>query len=133
MRHPRTHGFCLALAMLAACLATGELVAQTRSEQEKQREQWQRVTDIFRAMEVRPGAAVADVGAGDGFFTTRLASAVGPTGQVFAVDVSDAQTASASPSSSDSSRCALCIGLNGRTASGTGRHSVRVCTVATNR
>ena len=91
MRHPRTHGFCLALSMLAACLATGELVAQTRAEQEKQREQWQRVADIFRAMDVRPGAAVADVGAGDGFFTTRLASAVGPSGQVFAVDVSDAQ------------------------------------------
>ena len=91
MRHPRTHGFCLALTMFAACLATGELVAQTRAEQEKQREQWQRVADIFRAMDVRPGAAVADVGAGDGFFTTRLASAVGPSGQVFAVDVSDAQ------------------------------------------
>lgn len=90
MRHRRTNGFCLALSLLATCLATGGLVAQTRAEQEKQREQWQRVADIFRAMEVRPGVAVADVGAGDGFFTSRLASAVGPTGQVFAVDVNDA-------------------------------------------
>jgi SAM-dependent methyltransferase len=36
---------------------------------------------------VKPGAAVADIGAGDGFFTTRLASAVGPTGRVLAVDI----------------------------------------------
>jgi predicted methyltransferase len=90
MRRPRTQAFRLALGFLATCLAAGGLVAQTRAEQEKQREQWQRVADIFRAMDVRPGAAVADVGAGDGFFTSRLASAVGPSGQVFAVDVSDA-------------------------------------------
>jgi predicted methyltransferase len=91
MRHPRTYGFCLALTLLATCLATGGLGAQTRAEQEKQREQWQRVSDIIRAMDVRLGATVADIGAGDGFFTSRLASAVGPSGQVFAVDVNDAQ------------------------------------------
>jgi predicted methyltransferase len=77
--------------MLAVSLGTGGLVAQTRPEQERQREQWQRVADIFRAMDVRPGAVVADIGAGDGFFTSHLASAVGPSGQVFAVDVNDAQ------------------------------------------
>ena len=38
-------------------------------------------------MRVRPGSRVADVGAGSGFFTVRLARAVGPTGRVFAVDV----------------------------------------------
>lgn len=91
MRHRRTHGLCLGFALVATCLATGGLVAQTRAEEEKQREQWQRVADIFRAMDVRPGATVADVGAGDGFFTSRLASAVGPSGQVLAVDVNDAQ------------------------------------------
>lgn len=40
-------------------------------------------------MRVRPGATVADVGAGDGFFTSRLARAVGPDGRVFAVDIDD--------------------------------------------
>jgi precorrin-6B methylase 2 len=40
-------------------------------------------------MAVRPGAIVADVGAGGGFFTVRLARAVGPTGRVIAVDVSE--------------------------------------------
>lgn len=61
------------------------------AEMEKQREGWQRVGDIFRAMGITPGARVADVGAGGGFFTTRLASAVGTTGHVFAVDIGDSQ------------------------------------------
>jgi predicted methyltransferase len=71
----------------AICLAQTPIAAQSRAEQEKEREQWQRVSEIFQAMGVRPGARVADVGAGDGFFTSRLASAVGPAGQVYAVDV----------------------------------------------
>ena len=58
-------------------------------QQETARENWQRVPEIFGAMGVSPGAVVADVGAGDGFLTVRLARAVGPTGRVFAVDVDD--------------------------------------------
>lgn len=37
---------------------------------------------------VRPGDAVADLGAGPGFFTMPLAERVGPSGRVYAVDVS---------------------------------------------
>jgi predicted methyltransferase len=76
--------------IVALSFAPALLVAQSRADQEKQREQWQRVGDIFQAMGVRSGAAVADVGAGGGFFTSRLAIAVGPSGHVFAVDVDDA-------------------------------------------
>jgi ubiquinone/menaquinone biosynthesis C-methylase UbiE len=36
-----------------------------------------------------PGSKVADIGAGEGFFTTRLAKVVGPAGRVFAVDIDD--------------------------------------------
>jgi hypothetical protein len=36
--------------LVALCLAPGLVLAQTRAEQEKQREQWQRVSDIFQAM-----------------------------------------------------------------------------------
>jgi predicted methyltransferase len=71
------------------CLATTLSVpAQTRPE-EASREGWQRVDEILAALDIRPGATVADVGAGDGFFTTRLARAVGPDGRVFAVDIDD--------------------------------------------
>jgi predicted methyltransferase len=89
MRNPRSVSINLALATVALCLPTLGLVAQTRAEQEKQREQWQRVSDIFRAMDVSVGATVADIGAGDGFFTSRLAAAVGAAGHVYAIDIED--------------------------------------------
>lgn len=51
------------------------------------RDAWQRPDEIVRALELRTGAAVADLGAGTGYFSKRLATAVGPDGVVFAVDV----------------------------------------------
>jgi predicted methyltransferase len=69
------------------------LLAQDRAAQEGRREQWQNVGGIFAEMGVRPGANVADIGAGDGFFTSRLARAVGENGRVFAVDIDDAAIA----------------------------------------
>jgi ubiquinone/menaquinone biosynthesis C-methylase UbiE len=38
-------------------------------------------------MGLAPGSVVADLGAGSGWFTSRLAKAVGPAGRVYAVDV----------------------------------------------
>jgi predicted methyltransferase len=55
---------------------------------ESHRESWQRVPDVIAALGIAPGSRVADVGAGDGFFTTRLANAVGADGRVYAVDIS---------------------------------------------
>ncbi len=71
----------LLVAMAAIATATSALA------QESRREEWQKVDEIFKAMGVRPGAVVADIGAGGGFFTTRLARAVGAEGRVLAVDV----------------------------------------------
>jgi SAM-dependent methyltransferase len=39
------------------------------------------------ALGLRPGAVVADLGAGSGYFTVRLARRVGPSGRVFAADI----------------------------------------------
>jgi predicted methyltransferase len=83
------HRSPVAIVAIAVCLDLVLLDGQARLNQEKQREQWQRVGDIFQAMGVKDGATVADIGAGDGFFTSRLAAAVGPTGRVYAVDASD--------------------------------------------
>jgi len=52
------------------------------------RDEWQRVGDVFTALEVEPGSRIADIGAGGGYFTIRLGGAVGPEGRVFAVDIS---------------------------------------------
>jgi ubiquinone/menaquinone biosynthesis C-methylase UbiE len=42
--------------------------------------------DIVRAVGLRPGDAVADIGAGTGLFTQLFAEQVGPKGSVYAVD-----------------------------------------------
>lgn len=41
----------------------------------------------MRLIRVARGAAVADIGAGSGYYTRRLARAVGPEGRVYAVDI----------------------------------------------
>jgi predicted methyltransferase len=78
---------------LACLVSATHVLAQDRTTQEHRREQWQNVDAIFAEMGVRPGASVADIGAGDGFFTSRLARSVGPDGRVFAVDIDDAAIA----------------------------------------
>ena len=45
---------------------------------------------MIAALGIRPGDRVADLGAGSGYFTLRLARAVGPDGRVYAVDVDEA-------------------------------------------
>jgi ubiquinone/menaquinone biosynthesis C-methylase UbiE len=57
------------------------------------RQTWQRVDEIFGALGLHEGSAVADIGAGPGFFTVRLSRAVGRDGRVYAVDVSESVVA----------------------------------------
>jgi len=54
-----------------------------------QREQWQQPDRVVAALGLKPGDIVADVGAGSGYFTFRLARAVGSGGKVYAVDIQD--------------------------------------------
>lgn len=56
---------------------------------EAERERWQRVAEIVRSMELREDSQVADVGAGDGFFSVRLARALGTRGSVWAVEIDE--------------------------------------------
>jgi FkbM family methyltransferase len=77
----------IALVTLAAPLLAQHDAAQ-RATMERRREAWQKVDDVLNAMDAKPGAVVADIGAGDGFFTARLSRAVGGSGRVYAVDVS---------------------------------------------
>lgn len=45
---------------------------------------------LIRGLDIRPGMAVADIGAGSGYHTLRLSPAVGPQGVVYAEDVVEA-------------------------------------------
>lgn len=53
------------------------------------REPYQKSSDLLAALQVSQGDWVADVGAGAGYYSMRLADMVGPEGKVFAEDVSD--------------------------------------------
>ena len=51
------------------------------------REAWQKPDQVMDALHIADGTVVADLGAGGGWFTVRLARRVGPNGRVYAVDV----------------------------------------------
>jgi precorrin-6B methylase 2 len=71
---------------LAGMLVLAAVVTGQSTDVEAAREKWQRLPELFAAMGIREGATVADVGAGNGFLTVRLAAAVG-SGRVYAVDI----------------------------------------------
>lgn len=45
--------------------------------------------DVLKACSLKPGMAIADVGAGTGLFTRLFSPAVGPEGKVYAVDIAE--------------------------------------------
>lgn len=51
------------------------------------RDEWQRPEEVIRFLAIDPGTTVADIGAGTGYFSVRLAGAVGGAGKVWAVDI----------------------------------------------
>jgi cyclopropane fatty-acyl-phospholipid synthase-like methyltransferase len=51
-----------------------------------ERDAWQRPDEVMRALALAPDARVADVGAGTGYFSVRLAASV-PRGRVWAIDL----------------------------------------------
>ncbi len=55
--------------------------------EDPQRLEWLPPAETLRALHLSPGAKIADVGAGTGYFAIPMASAVGSSGHVFAVDL----------------------------------------------
>lgn len=53
------------------------------------RDAWQKPADIIRALAIRPGAKIADIGAGTGYFAARIAQQY-PNARVFGADVEPA-------------------------------------------
>lgn len=52
-----------------------------------EREAEEQPTRALQIINVVPGSVAADIGAGSGYFTERLARLVGPTGRVYATDI----------------------------------------------
>ena len=53
----------------------------------EEREREERSDVLMRILAFKPGTVVADVGAGTGYYSRRIADVIGPTGKVYAVDV----------------------------------------------
>jgi ubiquinone/menaquinone biosynthesis C-methylase UbiE len=51
------------------------------------REAEQRPAEVIRAMGLKDGSVVADLGCGTGFFARRMAKAIAPSGRVYGVDI----------------------------------------------
>ncbi len=62
-------------------------IVSARWSDEASREHAGEATAVIRLASVRPGMRVADVGAGEGYYTLKLAAAVGPNGEVIAEDI----------------------------------------------
>ena len=69
---------------LSRDLDTAAMAARFESEG---REAFDRRHSVIAALRLRPGMAVADIGAGSGFYAALMAASVGPAGTVYAVEI----------------------------------------------
>lgn len=74
--------FLLVFLLLAGCTKLKQCAYEGVG-----RDEWQKPDEVIRSLAINPGDHVADLGSGGGYFTFRLAKAVGPSGKVYAVDV----------------------------------------------
>jgi len=62
-------------------------IVSARWSTEEARDRVDEAGAVMARADVRPGMSVADIGAGEGYYTIRLASRVGPDGRVLAEDI----------------------------------------------
>ena len=97
MIHPVMNNKCPALSrhqkklifllVLLCCINAGCSRLKQWAYQGIDRDQWQQSDKVIATLQIRPGAVIADLGAGGGYFTFHLAKAAGPNGKVYAVDI----------------------------------------------
>jgi ubiquinone/menaquinone biosynthesis C-methylase UbiE len=71
------YGILGAICLILSCTC---VLAEDRND-------WQQPDRVMSDLGMKPGTRVADIGSGDGYFTLRLARAVGQQGLVYAVDI----------------------------------------------
>jgi predicted methyltransferase len=79
---------CVAVVVPVLAYLSGVVLDVSRlGAVEAERDRWQRPAEVIRALELRKGDTVADLGSGVGYFALKLAAVVGPQGEVVAVDI----------------------------------------------
>ena len=63
-----------------------DLARMIKRQLDPTRAAWQKPDRVVAALGLRRGQVVGEIGSGPGYFTLRLAQAVGPSGHVYAVD-----------------------------------------------
>lgn len=79
----------LVLLLLSGILLLAPVLRKLDYAEIPTRASWQLPERVLDALAIEAGDRVADIGAGNGYFTFRLADAVGPNGRVYATDVDE--------------------------------------------
>ena len=82
--------FLICVVLTTAFLGTAYQAVQTLARLEvveRDRDQWQRPSEILQELDLREGSVVAEIGSGAGYFALKLSSRVGKSGEVLAVDI----------------------------------------------
>ncbi len=94
LRKSQVWSLCLAALILAgtATKSPAQLAARKAEEwvitlEGPQRIATQKIDEVLSNLDLKPGMAIADIGAGSGLFSRPLAKAVAPGGKVYAVDI----------------------------------------------
>lgn len=81
----------IVVALVAAVLLVSSCTTIKKTLYEGfNRDEWQQPDRVVEALAIQPGDRIADLGAGSGYFTFRLANATGESGKVYATDVDEA-------------------------------------------
>ncbi|HLH00367.1 MAG TPA: methyltransferase domain-containing protein [Bryobacteraceae bacterium] len=90
---------CSAVWLLTGILLAGGLTQSFAQLAPRKADEWvntlegpqriagQKIDEVLADLSLKPGMVVADIGAGSGLFSRRLAKAVAPGGKVYAVDI----------------------------------------------
>ncbi len=78
----------LVLLSLAAC---APMISKIDYENLFNRQGWNHSTKVVDSLQISEGASVVDLGSGDGYFSYFLADAVGASGKVYSVEVTEEQ------------------------------------------
>jgi SAM-dependent methyltransferase len=95
----RRRTLLLTLLLLASCRETGQAptfpepqrpvapIVSSRYSDEDARDSAGEFETVMRLAEIKEGMSIADIGAGEGYYTVRLSPIVGRTGRVLAQDI----------------------------------------------